>query len=294
MASTEMPEASGEGARKRQKSLVERAGQKAAAQRSAHHVGYLCEAHEKILLVIDILLQDKPDSSIIFCNTSECVDFVRKYLQRCGFVAPASRAKRSVVVASDAAARGEHKRYGCVINFDVPFAVRNYSTRLAMLARNGRCISLLCDYYSDFAPPIIARYRLQCGWPATDLSNYRLPERNTVRDWLKLESDKQPGERSELESGRKAGERSELESDKQPGERSELESGKQPGERSELESGRKAGERHRRSRKPRQERAAGKRSKSTVSYASQKADRIVAAKSQRKSVWERILSFLTK
>ena len=137
--------------------------QRAAGEQknTINHVGYLCEAHEKILLVIDILLQDKPDSSIIFCNTSECVEFVRKYLQRCGFIAPAARTKRSVVVArDDEAMRNERQRYSCVINFDLPFAVRNYTARLGMLAHDndGRCISLLCDYYSDFAPPIIARY----------------------------------------------------------------------------------------------------------------------------------------
>ena len=214
------------------------------------HVGYLCEAHEKILLVIDILLQDKPNSSIIFCNTSECVDFVRKYLQRCGFIAPAARTQRSVVVASDEAAREARKHYSCVINFDIPFAVRNYTARMGMLARNadGRYISLLCDYYSDFAPPIIARYRLQCGWPATDFSAYNLPARSTVTDWL-----------GEQESSKKTGEGKPI-----------------------------------RSRKPRQRREATKRTKSSVSYASKKADQIVAQKSQRKSIWERILSFLTR
>ena len=119
-----------------------------------NHVGYLCEAHEKILLVINVLLQDKPDSSIIFCNTGECVDFVRKYLQHCGFIVPAARAKRSVVVMSDGSMRGEHKRYSCVINFDVPFAVRNYTARLDMLANNadGRCISLLVRLLQRFCP----------------------------------------------------------------------------------------------------------------------------------------------
>ena len=254
-----------------------------------NHVGYLCEAHEKILLVIDILLQNKPDSSIIFCNTSECVDFVRKYLQRCGFIAPAARttrelesgtkatpAKRSVVVASDEAVRGERKSYHCVINFDMPFAVRNYTARLDMLARNpdGRCISLLCDYYSDFAPPIIARYRLQCGWPASDFSDYRLPERNTVKDWL--------GEQEQ--PARVRNERGERE---QPARvRNERGEREQPA--------RVRNERGERGRKSRQGHDAGKRSKSTVSYASKKADQIVAEKSQRKSVWERILSLLTR
>ena len=218
---------------------------------AVNHVGYLCEAHEKILLVIDILLQDKPDSSIIFCNTSECVDFVRKYLQRCGFIIPAGRSRRSVVVGSDETVRSERKRYQCVINFDVPFVVRNYTARLGMLARNrdGRCISLLCDYYSDFASPIIARYRLQCGWPAADFSAYQLPARSVVKDWVGVED-----RREQASEPRSKPRRSKT--------------------------------------APRRE--ASQRSKSTLSYASKKADQIVAEKSQRKSVWERILSFLTR
>ena len=225
------------------------------------HVGYLCEAHEKILLVIDILLKDKPDSSIIFCNTSECVDFVRKYLQRCGFIVP--RAKRSIVVTSDDRVRHERQRYHCVINFDLPFALRNYSTRLDLLARkdNGRCISLLCDYYSDFAPPIIARYQLQCSWPAADFSDYRLPDRNTVNAWLELERE---GDK-ERKRGKKSARREQPSRDR--GER-----GKRPHRSYEVNP----------------------RGTKKVSYASRKADQIVATKSQRKSVWERILSFLTR
>ena len=267
-----------------------------------NHVGYLCEAHEKIMLIINILLQDKPDSSIIFCNTSECVDFVRKYLQRCGFIAPAARTKRSVVVASDEAVRDERKHYHCVINFDIPFAVRNYTARLGLLARNpdGRCISLLCDYYSDFAPPIIARYSLQCSWPASDFSAYRLPERNTVKDWLGEQE--QPArvrnERGEREQpARVRNERGERE---QPARvRNERGEREQParvrnerGEREQPARGRN--ERGERGRQPRRGHDAAKRSKAGVSYASKKADQIVAEKSQRKSVWERILSLLTR
>ena len=237
--------------------------QRTAGQQKStiNHVGYLCEAHEKILLVIDILLKDKPDSSIIFCNTSECVDFVRKYLQRCGFIAP--RAKRSVVVASDDRVRNERQRYHCVINFDMPFAVRNYSTRLGLLAHkdDGRCISLLCDYYSDFAPPIIARYQLQCGWPAADFSDYRLPDRKTVNAWLELE--KEQGK--ERTRGKKTAPR------------------EQP-----------ARARGERSKKPRRSRDASSPDAKKLRYASQQADQTVADKSQRKSVWERILSFLTR
>lgn len=233
--------------------------QRTAGQQKStiNHVGYLCEAHEKILLVIDILLKDKPDSSIIFCNTSECVDFVRKYLQRCGFIAP--RAKRSIVVASDDRVHHERQRYHCVINFDMPFAVRNYNTRLGLLTRkdDGCCISLLCDYYSDFAPPIIARYQLQCGWPAADFSDYRLPDRSTVNAWLELENGK------ERERGKKTARR------EQPA-RARGERGKRPHRSRDLSPTKK------------------------VSYASRKADQTVAEKSPRKSIWERILSFLTR
>ena len=219
-----------------------------------NQIGYLCEAHEKILLVIDILLRDKPDNCIIFCNTRECVDFVGKYLQRCGFIAPASRTQRSVTVAGDEASRGKRERYSCVINFDVPLGLRDYGARLGVLAQgtSNRCISLLCDYYSDFAPPIIARHRLHCVWPPCDLTDYRLPTPAQVNDWL--------GQRQQP-----------------PSKRNQHAEQEQP-----------------RAKRTRRGRAVERRPEAALNYASRKADQIVAAKSQRKSIWERILSFLTR
>lgn len=218
------------------------------AKTRVNQVGYFCEAHEKILLVIDILLKNKPDNSVIFCNTSECVDFVKNYLKRCGFISSSSRAKRQVLVTT-AGNDGVRRNFNCVINFDVPFALRIYTERLGMLDRNShssRCISLLCDYYSDFATPILAHHRLQCGWPPCDLRDYRLPERAEVRSWLA----ETPSPRAKPAASK--------------------------------------AKNMRRAREPK------KRSAKPVSYASRKADQIVADKLQRKSIWERLLSFLTR
>lgn len=151
--------------------------------------GYLCEAHEKISLVSSILFRDKPQSSVIFCNNRECVDFVKNHLHKSGFLPSSPGGEtRKVIVTSDETFRGG--KYDYVINFDIPFAPRVYASRLEAMdgaKRTSKCVSLFCDYYSDFAPPIVTEHNIRCVWPPSDLScSFPLPAEQ-VRAWLAID-----------------------------------------------------------------------------------------------------------
>ena len=153
-------------------------------------LSFLCEAPEKVSLLTAILLETKPTNSVIFCNNRECVEFVKSYLDRSGFYPRASRGPgRRITVTGDEFLRKKKSSstYDCVINFDVPFTVRNYSARMALLDSNNkkhRCITFFCDYYSDYAQPIVDEFQLHCQWPNYDLGDYRLPSKKQVQDWL--------------------------------------------------------------------------------------------------------------
>ena len=117
------------------------------------------------------------------------MDFVKGHLQKNGFIPSSLRGTiRKVTVTSDEAFRGG--KYDCVINFDIPFTPRVYTSRMDAVDKakpDGRCISLFCDYYSDFAPQIVAKHNLRCGWPPSDLCRDFPPPVEQVRTWLALE-----------------------------------------------------------------------------------------------------------
>lgn len=153
-------------------------------------LSFLCEAPEKVSLLTAILLDTKPTNSVIFCNNRDCVEFVKSYLDRSGFYPRASRGHgRRITVTGDEFLRKKKTSvtYDCVINFDVPYTVRNYSARMALLdnnSKNRRCITFFCDYYSDYGQPLVDEFQLRCQWPSYDLGDYRLPNEKQVEDWL--------------------------------------------------------------------------------------------------------------
>lgn len=153
-------------------------------------LSFICEAPEKVSLLTAILLDTKPTNSVVFCNNRECVEFVKSYLDKSGFYPRANRGPgRRITVAGDEFLRRKKpsSTYDCVINFDVPYTTLNYSARMALLDTNNencRCITFLCDYYSDYAQPIVDEFQLHCQWPDYDLGDYRLPSKRRVQDWL--------------------------------------------------------------------------------------------------------------
>ena len=154
-------------------------------------VGYLCEAGEKIILLLEILLKGSPRTCGVFCNSKEGEEYVKKYLQRLGLISTQGTSSR-VAVYCDASFKGKQQRYACVVNFDLPYTPHTYATRLQAVEHKGHCISMLCDYYSDFAPPIIAAHPLSCKWSPYDLRKQRSPSRQAISDWLAATAKSKP------------------------------------------------------------------------------------------------------
>lgn len=110
---------------------------------------------DKPAVLAGLLLQHRPESTVVFCNTKRDVDAVTEALQAMGFSCAALHgdldqrardevllrfANRSlrVLVASDVAARGlDVKELACVVNYEVPADPDVYLHRIGRTARAG-------------------------------------------------------------------------------------------------------------------------------------------------------------
>ncbi|MDF2524204.1 MAG: box helicase domain protein [Clostridiales bacterium] len=119
-------------------------------------VYYRIDEKEKNLQLNRLLLAERPESCMIFCNTRFAVDKVQSYLTRKGYVAyalhgdiPQGRRMRTIqqfkqgefhlLVATDVAARGIHiDDLSLVINYDVPNDKDNYVHRIGRTGRAGK------------------------------------------------------------------------------------------------------------------------------------------------------------
>lgn len=125
---------------------------------------YRVERNEKRTQLERILLAERPESCMIFCNTRIAVDQVRSYLNRKGYACQAlhgdiPQAKRiktieqfkkgefHLLAATDVAARGIHiDDLSLVINYDVPVEKDSYVHRIGRTGRaghEGRAISIV-------------------------------------------------------------------------------------------------------------------------------------------------------
>lgn len=125
---------------------------------------YRVEHREKLMHLNHLLLTERPDSCIIFCNTKMGVDRVHNFLLRKGYASHAlhgdiPQVKRlktmnqfkegefRLLIATDVAARGIHiNDLSLVINFDVPVEKDSYVHRIGRTGRagnTGRAISLV-------------------------------------------------------------------------------------------------------------------------------------------------------
>ena len=116
---------------------------------------YRVDNNEKNTQLLRLLLTQKPDSCIIFCNTRRTVDRVQTFLFRKGYasrelhgdIAQSTRlntiqqfkqGKFHILVATDVAARGIHiDSLSLVINYDVPFEKDSYVHRIGRTGRAG-------------------------------------------------------------------------------------------------------------------------------------------------------------
>jgi ATP-dependent RNA helicase DeaD len=129
-----------------------------------HQTYYRVEYNEKNTQVSRLLLVEKPESCMIFCNTKAAVDRVQTFLARKGYSSQAlhgdipqskrlntiqqfKQGKFHLLVATDVAARGIHiEGLSLVINYDVPNDKDNYVHRIGRTGRagnDGRAITLV-------------------------------------------------------------------------------------------------------------------------------------------------------
>ncbi|GAA5080568.1 ATP-dependent RNA helicase DbpA [Lysobacter panacisoli] len=117
---------------------------------------YEIDPARKTPLLAALLLQEKPESCVVFCNMRKDVDEVAGSLAHYGFTALAlhgdleqrdrdevlvrfSNRSCNVLVASDVAARGlDVKELAVVVNYDVPSDADTYVHRIGRTGRAGR------------------------------------------------------------------------------------------------------------------------------------------------------------
>ena len=125
---------------------------------------YRVESHKKNTILNHLLLAERPESCLIFCNTKVNVNRIQRFLYRKGYNCQAlhgdiPQAKRlktiqqfkqgefHLLVATDVAARGIHiDNLSLVINYDVPLDKDNYIHRIGRTGRagnSGRAITLV-------------------------------------------------------------------------------------------------------------------------------------------------------
>lgn len=125
---------------------------------------YRVDRNEKRTQLNRVLMAERPESCMIFCNTRIAVDQVRSFLNRKGYACQAlhgdipqtkriktieqfKKGEFHLLVATDVAARGIHiDELSLVINYDVPVEKDSYVHRIGRTGRaghEGRAISIV-------------------------------------------------------------------------------------------------------------------------------------------------------
>lgn len=125
---------------------------------------YRVERNEKRTQLNRLLLTERPETCMIFCNTKIAVDQVQSFLTRKGYASKAlhgdipqnkrmkniqqfKKGSYQILVATDVAARGIHvEDLSLVINYDVPLELDGYIHRIGRTGRaghDGSAISLV-------------------------------------------------------------------------------------------------------------------------------------------------------
>lgn len=128
--------------------------------------GYLVGEDNKYKTFINILMEENPQSCLIFCGTREMVNVLFQKLRRnrifCGMLHGDMEQKERLktidafrrgcfrfLIATDVAARGiDFDNLTHVINYDFPTGKETYVHRIGRTGRNGntgKAISLICD-----------------------------------------------------------------------------------------------------------------------------------------------------
>ncbi|EPR13724.1 DEAD/DEAH box helicase [Ruminiclostridium papyrosolvens] len=182
-----------------------------------HQVYYRVNYNEKNTQLNRLLIVEKPESCMIFCNTKAAVDRVQSFLTKKGYSSQAlhgdipqskrlntiqqfKQGKFHLLVATDVAARGIHiEGLSLVINYDVPNDKDNYVHRIGRTGRaghDGRAFSLVTG------DDIISLYEIEEHIGAL-IQEEELPNEDTFNkaleeadEWIKTNSLKEKAPRS--------------------------------------------------------------------------------------------------
>jgi len=131
---------------------------------SIEQIYYPVESHKKNTVLNHLILNERPESCMIFCNTRATVNKLQSFLYRKGYKCQAlhgnipqhkrlktiqqfKQGEFNLLVATDVAARGIHiDNLSLVINYDVPLDKDNYIHRIGRTGRagnSGRAITLV-------------------------------------------------------------------------------------------------------------------------------------------------------
>ncbi|MDF2568538.1 MAG: box helicase domain protein [Sporomusa sp.] len=132
-----------------------------------HQLWYEVEEVDKFRLIKKIIVTDRPDSCIMFCNTREKVETLLEKLKNEGYfcrglhggmeqrdrlqtIRGFKRGEFQFLIATDVAARGIHvDDISLVINYDMPIDNESYVHRIGRTGRagsGGRAISLVTSF----------------------------------------------------------------------------------------------------------------------------------------------------
>ncbi|HEY3425680.1 MAG TPA: DEAD/DEAH box helicase [Negativicutes bacterium] len=116
---------------------------------------YTVQEAEKFKLMNKIMVTERPDSCILFCNTREKVEFLFEQLKNAGYsckrlhggmeqrdrlhtIQEFKRGEFSLLIATDVVARGIHiDDIALVVNYDMPLDNESYVHRIGRTGRSG-------------------------------------------------------------------------------------------------------------------------------------------------------------
>jgi len=165
-----------------------------------YHVG----VEEKLPVLLNVLLREKPTRALVFVNTRRGVHFVAERLERHGYAVGAlvgdvdqkkrirtlrefKEGKISILVATDVASRGLHiEAVSHVFNYDLPQDPEDYVHRIGRTARagaSGKAFSLACEHhvYSLEAIEEFIGLRVPHAFPEAELVKMPRPGPRPVR-----------------------------------------------------------------------------------------------------------------
>ena len=171
-------------------------------------------ADQKMSLLLGILRNEKPENTIIFCNTKKTTEIVAKRLRINGYatefligdlpqpkrlhiIDSFKAGKLTCLVATDVAARGiDINDLAMVINYDLPNEAENYVHRIGRTARAGKTGAAysLCSEQDVYNLPDIEKY-IEAKIPVVIPSEEDFEKDRSADQYIRLDRDSADEER---------------------------------------------------------------------------------------------------